>query len=138
MTKTAEQIASRAPDAGRFSEGAPVSEQYGFLYGKPSILRALTLWGKAAESAGLGRAELAYRWIVFDSALDASKGDAVVFGASRLGQIEQTLEWFKKGSVGPEALARINELWEGIKDDATLNNIDSNGDSAHLGKGSAP
>jgi aryl-alcohol dehydrogenase-like predicted oxidoreductase len=79
---------------------------YGGLYHKPSYYKALDLWGEAAEEAGTSRAELAYRWVAFDSAVDPKYGDAVIFGASKHSQISETLAWLKRGSVGEATLTR--------------------------------
>jgi aflatoxin B1 aldehyde reductase len=78
--------------------------------------------GEIAKKAECSAAELAYRWVVFDSMLDARRGDAVVFGGSKLGQVEETLEWMKKGSVGEEARGRIEEAWEVVEQDTPLDN----------------
>ena len=122
LTKTAAQLTSEGADAGRFAKTNYLSKMYNALYNKPSYLKALELWGEAAEAAGCSRAELAYRWIAFDSPLDSAHGDGIVFGASKLEQITQTLSWLKKGSVGAAAKAKIDEIWETIKNDAPVDN----------------
>jgi len=81
------------------------------------------MWEEAARAAGCSKAELAYRWVAFDSQLDSKYGDGIVFGASKLSQIKETLVWLKKGSVGQEAKATIDEIWEVVKKDAPLDNL---------------
>ncbi|KAJ7822276.1 aldehyde reductase [Mycena olivaceomarginata] len=112
--------AARAPAASQ--RGHQLEGRYNGLYNKPSYYRALDLWGEAAEEAGASRAELAYRWVAFDSAVDAKYGDAVVFGASKHAQIPETLAWLKRGSVGEAAKAKIDEIWKVIEHEAPLDN----------------
>ena len=61
----------------------PVGDMYMALYGKESIFKAVDQWGKIAKDAGVTRAALAYRWIVFHSALKRGTEDAVIVGASK-------------------------------------------------------
>ena len=122
LTKTKEQIIEGGKDAGRFGKDHWLGSLYGDLYNKPSYHKALDLWGEAAQAAGCSKAELAYRWVAFDSPLDREHGDAIVFGASKLTQVKETLGWLKKGSVGEEAKARIDEIWTIVEEDAPLDN----------------
>ncbi|KAJ7779939.1 NADP-dependent oxidoreductase domain-containing protein [Mycena metata] len=70
LTKTSAQVRTRE-GAGRYSKDAGALEAlYGGLYNKPSYYTALDLWGEAANGAGCSGAELAYRWVAFDSAVD--------------------------------------------------------------------
>ena len=82
----------------------------------------MDLWAEAAQASGASRAELAYRWVTFDSPLDPKYGDAIIFGASKLSQVKETLGWLKAGSVGEEAKAKIDEIWKTIEKDAPLDN----------------
>jgi len=122
LTKTKEQIIEGSKNAGRFGKGHWLGSLYTDLYNKPSYHKALDLWGVAARAAGCSKAELAYRWVAFDSPLDPKYGDAIIFGASKLSQVKETLAWLNKGSVGEEAKAEIDEIWKVIKDDAPLDN----------------
>lgn len=122
LTKTKEQIIAGSKDAGRFGKGHWLGSLYAELYNKPSYHRALDLWGVTAQAAGCSKAELAYRWVAFDSLLDPKYGDAVIFGASKLSQVKETLAGLNKGSIGEEAKAEIDEIWKVIKNDAPLDN----------------
>jgi aflatoxin B1 aldehyde reductase len=46
----------------------------------------------------------------------------VIFGASSHAQIAETLSWFKHGSVGEAANAKIDGIWKVIEKDAPLDN----------------
>ncbi|KAJ6561908.1 aldehyde reductase [Mycena capillaripes] len=122
LTKTSQQLREGGKDAGRYAKGDMMEGLYGGLYNKPSYYKALDLWGEAAEAAGCSRAELAYRWVAFDSAVDAKYGDAVIFGASKHSQITETLSWLKHGSVGAAAKAKIDEIWKVVEHEAPVDN----------------
>ncbi|KAK7018462.1 aflatoxin B1 aldehyde reductase member 4 [Favolaschia claudopus] len=122
LTKTSEQLRTQSADAGRYSKDDEMGKVYGPLYNKPEFYEALDLWGQAAEEAGCSRAELAYRWVAFDSVVDSKLGDAVIFGASKHAQISQTLGWLKKGSVGEKAKAKIEAIWKLIEHVAPIDN----------------
>lgn len=126
LTKTPEQLKQAGEDAGRFAAGGFISAMYNSMYAaKESYLKALEQWSEAAKASGCSKAELAYRWVAFDSSLDKKHGDAIIFGASKLEQVVETLNWLKKGSVGPEACAKIEEIWKTIEHDAPLDNYNS-------------
>ncbi|KAJ7174842.1 NADP-dependent oxidoreductase domain-containing protein [Mycena filopes] len=123
LTKTAAQLRDGGEGSGRFAqlgEGKP--SLYGGLYSKPSYYKALDMWEEVAKEAGCSKAELAYRWVAFDSVVDGQYGDAIIFGATKHSQIPDTASWLKQGSVGEKAKARIDEIWEVVKDDAPLDN----------------
>ena len=122
LAKTKEQIIESSKDAGRYGKGHWLGSLYGDLYNKPSYHKALDMWGEVAQSAGCSRVELAYRWVAFDSPLDSKYGDAIVWGASKLSQVTDTMAWLKKGSVGEAAKAKIDEIWKVIEKDAPIDN----------------
>ncbi|KAL1593868.1 hypothetical protein SLS60_010601 [Paraconiothyrium brasiliense] len=111
--------------AGRFNQRA-IGGMYSRLYDKPSLRAALSEWSAIAEAEGVSKAELAYRWVGYNSALKADLGDAVIFGASKISQIEQTAGWLTKGGVSPKASEGINKIWESVKDDAPVDNFGAN------------
>lgn len=128
LTKTPAQVRAGGAAAGRLGLDGPLGRLYSGLYGSPAMLEGLDAWQRAADRAGCGKAELAYRWVVFDSALSGEFGDGVVLGARSVEQVRDTLGWFEKGSVGPEAKALIDDMWEIVKSEAVLNNVTDQGD----------
>ncbi|KAK7063684.1 aldehyde reductase [Favolaschia claudopus] len=122
LTKTAQQLREGSAEAGRFAKGHRMQALYGGMYNKPSYFKALELWEEAANQAGCSKAELAYRWVAFDSVVDSQYGDAVIFGGSKHSQISETLAWLKRGSVGEAAKAKIDEIWKTIEHEAPLDN----------------
>jgi aflatoxin B1 aldehyde reductase len=107
--------------AGRFNEQA-VGGLYNKLYNKKALREALEEWNAVAEYEGVSKAELAYRWVGYDGALDPELGDAVIFGASGLKQVEQTVAGLGKGGLSAEAKRRIEGIWERVKDEAPVDN----------------
>ncbi|KAF2267274.1 Aldo/keto reductase [Lojkania enalia] len=118
LTKTKQQIEE---GVSRFSEQA-IGGLYRRLYNKPSFLEALTEWNDIAEKEGVSKAELAYRWVGYNSLLKEELGDAVIFGASSLKQVEQTAQALKKGPVSEEAAKRIQKIWESVEADSFVDN----------------
>ena len=92
------------------------------MYGKPALLEALGQWEGIAKDEGIPRAELAYRWVAFNSPLKREHGDAVIFGASSLEQLEETVKSCAKGPLSDSAVKRIDEVWKTIEHEAPLDN----------------
>ena len=123
LTKTKEDIESKSK--GRFQEGGAGS-MYLALYDKPKYLEALATWNQIATEFGVGKAELAYRWVAYNSPLSNQYGDAIIVGASRLEQLRESLAWFQKGPLPEGAVKGIDAVWESIKDEAGLDNFNLN------------
>ncbi|KAF2106609.1 NADP-dependent oxidoreductase domain-containing protein [Lophiotrema nucula] len=109
--------------AGRFNDQA-VGGLYNKLYNKPAHREALAEWNDIAEQEGVSKAELAYRWVGYNSAVKEELGDAVIFGASKPSQIEQTAQWLKKGPISKEAAEKIDALWKKVEHEAAADNWD--------------
>ncbi|PPJ51592.1 hypothetical protein CBER1_08477 [Cercospora berteroae] len=114
-------------EAGRSDISNMSGHVYNALYNKPSVVEALRQWQAIAKDIGDTSIGLAYRWILYHSALDAKKGDAVIVGAGRPAQLEQTLE-FSKGSKALEkdvVVEKIDVLWKLVEADAPRDNYNS-------------
>ena len=118
LTKTKEDIELKA--SGRFRDDNFIGNVYLKLFDKPTYLEALATWNAIAQGHGIGKAEMAYRWVAFNSALSVSRGDALIIGASRMEQLKESLAWFKKGPLPESAVKAIQEVWESIKGEASL------------------
>jgi len=120
LTKTKEDIENKK---GRFDPSTFIGSMYSGMYAqKGSYVAALEEWSKAAEKQGCSKAELAYRWVSFNSPLKAEQGDAIIVGASSLQQLEQTVKGIKNGPLNKEVCGMIDEIWEKIKHEAPLDN----------------
>jgi len=117
LTKSAADLDA---GVGRFNKEA-LGGMYSGMYDKPSLREGLKAWNQIAEREGVSKAELAYRWVAHHSAL-TEEGDGVIFGASKLSQIEQTAGGIQKGRLSEEAAKSIDELWETVKAEAPVDN----------------
>ncbi len=83
---------------------------YSALYGRESLYAALDEWDEIAKEAGITKAALAYRWIAWHSALKIENGDAVIVGASKAAQLEETLTAIEAGPLDEKSAKRIDEI----------------------------
>jgi aflatoxin B1 aldehyde reductase len=120
LTKSVADITSRK---GRFAPGATYGEAYNKRFNKPCFLEALEKWAAVAEREDTTKADLAYRWVKYNSPLKQEYGDGIIIGATSLEQLEQTLAGIGKGPVSEEAAREIEEIWEGVKSEAVLDLI---------------
>ncbi|KAK5049454.1 hypothetical protein LTR84_004383 [Exophiala bonariae] len=118
LTKTPQQLEE---GAGRFNDEV-IGGMYKRMYVKPTLIKALETWASIAEQEGATKAELAYRWVTYNSPLKKENGDAIIIGASKHEQLEQTLAGIEKGKLSDKAVKDIDEIWEQIKDEAPLDN----------------
>lgn len=119
MTKKKQDIVD---GKGRFNPEM-LGGLYNKLYNRPAYLEALEQWEQVAKEEGIGAAELAYRWVTFNSPLKKENGDAIIFGASRMEQVKETLGYIKAGSLSEKALKGIDEVWKKIEHEAPLDNF---------------
>ncbi|KAG9579372.1 Aldo/keto reductase, partial [Aureobasidium melanogenum] len=118
LTKTKQEVLD---GKGRFGLEM-IGAIYTNMYARPQLLDSLVEWEKIASEAGVSRAELAYRWVKYNSALKPEHGDGIIVGASSLKQLEQTLEGLSHGPLPAEVVAKIDGIWETIKEAAPLDN----------------
>ncbi|EKG15313.1 Aldo/keto reductase [Macrophomina phaseolina MS6] len=124
FAKDPEELASKKA-GGRFDSTTLGGQMYNTLYNKPTTINGLRQWRKIAEEAGVSSVTLAYRWAVFHSQLDAQKGDAIIIGASRPAQLDQTIKTLSAGPLKKETVDKIEELWKLVEADAPLDNFHS-------------
>jgi aflatoxin B1 aldehyde reductase len=61
----------------------------------------------------------------YHSALKPEHGGAVIFGASKLAQVEETIGSLKSGPLKPESVKAIDDVWDRVKHDAPLDDYHS-------------
>lgn len=106
----------------RFDPETMIGKMYITLYSRKSLLEALDVWADIAKDAGLSKAALAYRWIVYHSALKKEYGDQVIIGASRLTQLEETLAAVEAGPLDAAIAKRVDDIWGAVKHEAPRDN----------------
>lgn len=110
--------------SGRFNNPSnAISSLYSGLYVKDSYLKALDEWASIAKDEGVSKADLAYRWVRFNSPLKPEQGDAIIIGASRIEQLKETLDSINGGPLSDNAVKRIDKIWESIAHEAPLDNF---------------
>ena len=87
------------------------------------MLHALELWDEIAKEEGISKAELAYRWVAYNSHLRGDLGDAIIIGSRDVDQLKQTIAGLKNGPLSKEAARKIDEVWRGIEHEAPLDNF---------------
>ena len=98
---------------------------YTTMYGKESLYQALDEWAEIANDAGISKAALAYRWIAYHSALKRENGDAIILGASKVGQLEESLEAIERGPLDEKTVERVDAIWSKVEHEAPLDNYNS-------------
>lgn len=119
LTKTKEEVQE---GKGRFNPQDALGEMYSGMYAKPALLNALEQWAQIAQDEGVSRAELAYRWVTYNSALKKENGDGIIIGARNVQQLEETLKSVNNGPLSRDAIKRIDEVWKTIEHEAPLDN----------------
>jgi aflatoxin B1 aldehyde reductase len=97
------------PEAGRFASS---NKAYRDRYWKERYFEALATVRAACEAAGAPVAAAALRWLVYHSALEGARGDAVIIGGSSVSHIEQNLAAWKSGPLPAGVVAALDQAWE--------------------------
>ncbi|KAK9323681.1 NADP-dependent oxidoreductase domain-containing protein [Lipomyces orientalis] len=122
LVKSAEAIKAGIK-GGRWDPESRFGQLYNKLYNKPKMVAALEDWESIAAVAGVSKAALAYRWLIFNSILDPAYGDAAIIGATTLEQLQETLTVIKDGPLPSAIAAKIDKIWDEIKDEAPVDNV---------------
>ncbi|KAJ3051122.1 hypothetical protein HK097_007907 [Rhizophlyctis rosea] len=119
LSKTPSQIQTAA--AGRWDPNSFIGALYTKLYVKPKLLEGLQEWSAISEEFGIPRSELAYRFVAYHSAL--GKDDGIILGATKLEQLEETVEGLRRGPLPEGAVERIDRVWKLVEKDAPKDNF---------------
>ncbi|KAL4864698.1 hypothetical protein BDV12DRAFT_188722 [Aspergillus spectabilis] len=123
LTKDVEQIISGG--VGRWDPKKAIGSMYNAMYGKPGMLEGLRLWGKISKDSGIPKAELAYRWVAYHSALKGIHGDSMIFGSRNGKQIQETMAGLRNGPLPLKIVEQIEVIWKTVEDDAPVDNFNS-------------
>ncbi|KAL6864578.1 NADP-dependent oxidoreductase domain-containing protein [Trichoderma novae-zelandiae] len=125
LSKSKEQLLQASGGEGRWSKKTEVGEMYHKLYNRPKVLEALDKWSETAAAAGIPKAEMAYRWVAYHSALKEHLGDAIVLGASKISQLQQTVDGLDNGPLPEDVVKKIDDIWELVKDESPTDNFET-------------
>lgn len=103
------------PDEGRFSLRA---KSYQGRYWKDSYFQAVGCITEACSNEGISDVEAAFRWLVHHSMLNASRGDGIIVGASRITQLRQNLAAIKAGPLPSGVVEAMERAWHLTAQDA--------------------
>jgi aflatoxin B1 aldehyde reductase len=103
-----------APEPGRFAR----LKSYRDRYWKQSYFDAVDEIRKVCEAEGIPMVEAAYRWLCNHSKMDATKGDGILLGASKITQMEQNMAVAQKGELPQSILDVMDAAWEIAKPDS--------------------
>jgi len=125
LTKTKEQILN---GIGRFDRTHQFGKMYERMYFKPAYLESLASWATIANEEGISTAELAYRYVAYNSILEPRYGDSLIIGPRTLEQLRQAIEGIERGPLSEKAQHSIDALWKKVEHEALLDNFEA----AHL------
>lgn len=120
LAKTPDQLIKGGE--GRWDPEYRRGKMYNALYNKPALLEALGEFGAIAKDAGVLPAELAYRWVAYNSALKRETGDGIVIGAKNVTQLRETLKGLRNGPLSEDIAARIDALWKDVEEESPVDN----------------
>ena len=103
-----------APSDGRFTH----RPNYQKRYWKKSYFDAIDVIKAAAGKYGITTIEATFRWLAYHSMLNASRGDAIIIGASKLSHLKQNMEAVNRGPLPEEIVAAFGKAWEITKGDS--------------------
>lgn len=72
---------------------------------------ALDIIREACHKEGLTESEVALRWMVHHSGLEAGRGDRIIVGASSRRHLEENLKDLEKGPLGEEVVEALDRAW---------------------------
>ncbi|KAL3483961.1 Aldo/keto reductase [Aspergillus germanicus] len=124
LTKDVEQLEAAAV-TGRWDPSSFFGGFYNGLYNKPAMRDGLQMWAEISKHSGIPKAELAYRWVVYHSALRDGCGDSIIFGARNLGQITQTVQGACRGPLPEKIAAQVEEVWKMVESVAPVDNYNN-------------
>lgn len=107
----------------RWDINTGAGKMYNSLYNKPCFIEVLLAWEQISKDSGISKADLAYRWVAYNSKLNGEFGDGIVLGASKVVQLKGTLEGLKDGPLEMGVVERIDGIWEGVKSEAIMDNF---------------
>jgi aryl-alcohol dehydrogenase-like predicted oxidoreductase len=95
---------AEAPTPGtRFAS----SELYQKRYWHKADFHAVEQLKKAASSAGRSPTSIALNWLLCHTPVDC-----IIFGATRLEQLEENVQACGEGPLAPETLAAVDQIWK--------------------------
>ena len=99
------------PETGRFF----LKDHYRDRYWKDDYFDVLKQLAEACDALGLTPTQAAMSWLINHSLLDASRGDGIILGITRLEHLEANMAACKQAPLDPSILEILDRGWEIIK-----------------------
>lgn len=100
----------------RFSADSKMGAAHQSWYDKPLMHKAVRNLQEIIRPLNLSLTEVAVRWLVYHSSLGLD--DGIIFGGSKISQLEGNLGDLKKGPLDPELVDEIQKMWETVQSEA--------------------
>ena len=100
----------------RFAADNKMGAAHQSWYDKPLMHEAVRKVQELIKPLNLSLAAVAVRWLAYHSALEA--GDGIIFGGSKISQLERNLDDIKKGPLTPELVDEIEKMWKTVQSEA--------------------
>lgn len=100
----------------RFSADSKMGAAHQAWYDKPLMHEAVRKLQEVIKPLDLSLTEVAVRWLAYHSFLGAD--DGIIFGGSKISQLEGNLRDIKKGPLDPELVDEIQKMWETVQSEA--------------------
>jgi aflatoxin B1 aldehyde reductase len=97
----------------RLESGNALGAFFRNLYDKPVVHEAITELVALLEPQGLSLPQASIRWLAHHSYLQT--GDGIILGASKISQIETSVEDIDKGPLTNEAVEGFEVLWRRVQ-----------------------
>ncbi|KAI3323570.1 Aldo/keto reductase [Xylariaceae sp. AK1471] len=107
--------AGTSTTSARWSEDSAGGKLYKSLYGQPPVQAAVAIVRDAAQKHGISGHAAAVRWTAFHSILDGQYGDAVIFAASKMEQLHNTLDALEAGPLPSELAEAIAAVYATVE-----------------------
>jgi len=85
------------------------------LYGKPLVQSSVAAVRAAAQRNGISGHAAAVRWTAYHSALDGKYGDALLFSASSIEQLNSTLDALEAGPLPDDLAEPISAVYASLE-----------------------
>ncbi len=102
---------NRKPEAGRFTERA----SYRKRYWRKSMFEAVQLLVDVCRENDIQPVDAALRWLAHHSTLDASYGDGIIIGASKMHHLDQNLAAAGIGALPVSIIEAFDAGWSKAK-----------------------
>ncbi|KAK3370561.1 putative oxidoreductase [Podospora didyma] len=97
----------------RLSDDNPLGKAMQRVFSDEELRRAVKEFDTEVKKHGLSSLEVAVRWVAHHSAL--RDADAIILGASKETQLQETVSLIQKGPLDPPVLALVDELWASVQ-----------------------